>query len=232
MINGQRVLGVIPARGGSKGVPGKNIRHVNGKPLIAWTILQAQRSVFLDRLIVSTDDPEILSVSREFNCEAPFIRKQELAQDNSKTIDVILDAIEKIPGYDLVVVLQPTSPLRVTQDIDGAISECALLNAPSCVSVCKAQESPFLMFDLNVDKLLKPYFPDDIFKRRQDLPDAYLLNGAIYIADIKWLQLNNSFITNETVGYEMPADRSIDIDTELDFLNLNMQWKAHNVSLP
>ena len=220
MINGNRVLGVIPARGGSKGVPGKNIRHVGGKPLIAWTIEAGQASKIIDRVVLSSDDLEIISVAQKHNCDVPFVREPQLAEDTTPTIDVVLDALNRYPAYEWVVLLQPTSPLRTSQDIDQAIERCVALKAPSCVSVCLAQESPYWMFTLKQDAHLTALLPNQAVTRRQDLPPVYSLNGAIYVAKSEWLKCERKFLTSETVAYEMPVERSLDIDTESDFLKL------------
>lgn len=220
MINGMHLLGVIPARGGSKGVPGKNIRPVGGKPLIAWTIEAAKSSKFLDRIVLSSDDQEIIAAAQKYNCDVPFVRESQLAGDTTPTIDVVLDALNRCPGYEWVVLLQPTSPLRTAQDIDQAIERCMTQNASSCVSVCLAQESPYWMYTLDQDNYLAPLLPNASVTRRQDLPPVYSLNGAIYLAKSEWLMRERKFLTSETVAYEMPVERSLDIDTESDLLQL------------
>ena len=220
MINGKRMLGVIPARGGSKGVPGKNIRLVAGKPLIAWTIEAAQSSKSLDHVVLTSDDREIIDVAKKYNCNAPFVRDSHLAIDTTPTVDVVLDALDRCPGYEWVVLLQPTSPLRTAQDIDQAVEQCIAFNAPSCVSICLAKESPYWMFTLNQDQNLAPLLPNAAVTRRQDLPPVYSLNGAIYVAKSEWLRQERTFLTPDTVAYEMPVERSLDIDTETDFLQL------------
>lgn len=227
MINGMRLLGVIPARGGSKGVPGKNIRLAGGKPLIAWTIEAAQSSKFLDRVVLSSDDQAIIAEAHKFNCDVPFIRAANLADDESRTIDVVIDVIERCPGYEWVVLLQPTSPLRTAQDIDNAIERCIELNAPSCASVCLAQESPYWMFTVDQDNHLNPLISNSGMTRRQDLPPAYSLNGAIYVAKSEWLLRERMFVSSDTIAYEMPQERSLDIDTEYDFLQLNQSLLRH-----
>jgi len=201
-------------------VPGKNIRLVGGKPLIAWTIEAAKSSKFLDHVVLTSDDPEILAAAQNYNCDAPFVRDSHLAGDTTPTIDVVLDALDRCPGYEWVVLLQPTSPLRTTQDIDQAVEHCIAYNAPSCVSVCSAQESPYWMFTLNQDKNLTPLLPNAAVTRRQDLPSVYTLNGAIYVAMTEWLRQQRTFLTPDTVAYVMPVERSLDIDTESDFLQL------------
>jgi len=215
MINGQKVLGLITARGGSKGVPGKNIQLAGGKPLIAWTIEAAQDSVYLDRLIISSDDDAIIEVAENYGCEVPFKREAYLAADDTPSIDVVLDALGRCPGYDWVVLLQPTSPLRTSDDIDGALNKCIELDAPACVSVCEAEQSPFWMY-FQKNARLHPVIEMSPVFRRQDLPKVYALNGAIYVSQTSWLIKHHSLITTNTVAYEMPSNRSLDIDTQSD----------------
>jgi CMP-N,N'-diacetyllegionaminic acid synthase len=220
VIDAERVLAVIPARGGSKGVPGKNIRKVGGKPLIAWTIEAAQAARHVDRTILSSDDAAIIREARQFGCEVPFVREARLADDKTPTMEVVLDAIERCPGFAWVVLLQPTSPLRTGRDIDQAIELCIERKAPSCVSVSLARESPYWMYSLGSDGRLNPLLPQRMPTRRQELPAVYALNGAIYLARSDWLQREKRFVAEETVAYEMPLARSLDIDTESDFVQL------------
>lgn len=201
-------------------MPGKNIRPAGGKPLIAWTIEAAQSSQFIDRVVLTSDDREIIAVAQAFDCDVPFVRESHLAGDATPTIDVVLDVLQRCPGYEWVVLLQPTSPLRTAQDIDQAIGRCIAFNAPSCVSVCLAQESPYWMFTLNQDSHMAPLLPNAAVTRRQDLPPVYSLNGAIYVVRSEWLKRERKFLTTETVAYEMPVERSLDIDTEADFIQL------------
>ncbi len=222
MINGEKILAIIPARGGSKGVPGKNIRLLNGKPVIAWTIEAAHNANYLDRVIVSSDCEAIIHTAQTYGCETPFVRDAQLAQDHTPMMDVIFDAIHRCPGYEWTVLLQATSPLRQADDIDNAIRCCIEHNAHSCVSVCKAQENPHWMYTLSPDNKMQPLMKENTSTRRQDLPDFYSLNGAIYIARTDWLFHNRNFLSPETIAYVMPPDRSVDIDTESDFLYLQM----------
>ena len=215
MINGQKVLGLITARGGSKGVPGKNIRVVGGKPLIAWTIEAAQASKYLDRLILSSDDDAIIEVAKTYGCELPFKRQAYLATDDTPSIEVVLDALGRCPGYDWVVLLQPTSPLRTADDIDRALEKCIELDAPACVSVCEAEQSPYWMF-FQKDSRLHRVIETTPVNQRQDLPKVYILIGAVYVSQTSWLSQHQTFITADTVAYEMPSDRSLDIDTQSD----------------
>ena len=222
MIGGKTVLAIIPARGGSKGVPRKNIRLVAGKPLIAWTIESAQESCFIDRLIVSTDDLEIASISQKWNCEVPFLRPAVLARDETPGIAPVLHALETLSErYDIVVLLQPTSPLRSIEDIDGCIIHLMERQAKSCVSVVEPDKSPYWMFRLGLDEHLYPLL-EETYARRQELPKVYALNGAVYVAECDWLIQSGSFLSSDTVGYIMPKERSLDIDTEQDIKLFNL----------
>lgn len=220
MIAHSNVLGVIPARGGSKGVSRKNVREVGGRPLIAWTIEAARGSRYLDRVILTSDDAEIITVAQANGCDVPFVRAAELADDCTPTIDVVLDALDRCPGYEWVVLLQPTSPLRSTADIDAAIILCLNSGAPACVSVCPVQESPYWMYTIGMGGVMSPLLAGVAGTRRQDLPPVYNLNGAVYVARSGWLRSHGSFIHPDTVAYEMPIERSLDIDTENDLHQL------------
>lgn len=219
MIENKTVLAIIPARGGSKGVPRKNIRDLAGKPLIAWTIEEAKKSKYIDRLILSSEDDEIISVAKQYGCEVPFKRPAYLAADDTPGIEPILHAVNNLPDYDFVLLLQPTSPLRVVEDIDGCIEYLFQNEAPACVSVTEPEKSPFWMYTINQKGLMKPLIQQEsLVGRRQDLPLVYALNGAVYVAESDWLKENKSFLTEETIAFIMPKQRSFDIDTEMDFL--------------
>lgn len=219
MYNGKTVLGIIPARGKSKGVPRKNMKRLGGKPLIAWTIEESKKSRYLDRFILSSEDEEIMLFARYLGCDVPFVRPVELAQDDTPGIEPVLHALETLPErYDYVVLLQPTSPLRTKEDIDRCIELCVKQNASSCVSVTESDKSPYWMYVLNeIGKITPLLETEKRYNRRQDLPKVYTVNGAVYIAEVGWLLSNRSFMSNETHGYIMPRERSVDIDTELDF---------------
>ncbi len=222
MIGGQTVLAVIPARGGSKGVPGKNIREVGGKPLIAWSIEAARGSRFVDRLILSSDDDSIIRVAQAHGCEVPFVREGRLAEDETTSIEVVLDVLNRCPGFEWLLLLQPTSPLRTAEDIDRAVECLQQCDASTCVSVCRVTESPYWMFTLCADNQLRSLLPETQITRRQDLPLVYIPNGAMYLARTEWLKQHRKFISHDTVAYEMPVERSVDLDTELDFQQLNI----------
>lgn len=224
MYKGKTILGLIPARGGSKGLPRKNIKPLLGKPLIFWTIEQALASKYLDRLIVNTDDIEIAEISKKYGAEVPFIRPKELAEDNAKGIDVVLHAIDwfmkndKLKQFDLLMLLQPTSPLRTTEDIDKAIEYLFLREAKAIVSVCEVDHHPLWSNTLLEDGCMKNFIRREVMnKNRQELPVFYRLNGAIYLAYCNYIKERKSFFGKETFAYIMPKERSIDIDNEIDF---------------
>ncbi|MGX4803496.1 acylneuraminate cytidylyltransferase family protein [Bradyrhizobium guangdongense] len=232
MIEHRRVLGLIPARGGSKGLPGKNILTVGGRPLLQWSIDAARQSRYIDRLVLSSDDPAIMRIAASAGCEVPFRRDDELASDEASSIDVVVDALNRLPGYDIVVLLQPTSPLRTVADIDGAIEQLVSSRAPACVTICEAETHPYWIFRLDDSRRLARFAepPGDMPLRRQDLPTAWSLNGAVYVAECSWFLKNQTFLSSATVGYPMPADRSLDIDTAEDFERvLRIAENARNV---
>jgi len=224
LYKGKTILGLIPARGGSKGLPRKNIKPVSGKPLIAWTIEQALASKFLDRVVVSTDDKEIAEVSKKYGAEVPFMRPKELATDKSKGIDVVLHTIDWLKENDnrkqcdLLMLLQPTSPLRKSEDIDKAIELLFLKEAKAIVSVCEVGHHPLWANTLPEDGCMKDFIRQEIInKNRQELPVFYRLNGAIYLAYCNYVKQCRSFIGKDTFAYIMPRERSIDIDGKIDF---------------
>ena len=211
------LIGIIPARGGSKGIPRKNLKHFNGKPLIAWTIEVAKKVSLIDRIIVSTDDEEIAAVAQKYGGEIPFIRPEELSQDKTPGIVPILDVLKRVPGYDEVLILQPTSPLRAARDIENIIQIGKSKKARAVVSVTEAEKHPYWSFRLNKSSNLIPWVKGDLNIQRQDLPSAYCLNGALYWGKTDWVIQNETFVTNETLSYIMPRNRSIDLDTIFDW---------------
>ncbi len=226
MINDKTVLAIIPARGGSKGIPHKNIAPLAGKPLIAWTIEEAKKSKYIDRLILSSEDEDIIKVAKQYGCEVPFIRPKELAQDDTPGVDPIRHAIDTLPEkYDYIVLLQPTSPLRNVDDIDGCIEKCVNEGLPFCVSVCEPGKSPYWMVTLDKKGLMHKLLETKAV-RRQDLPTTYAFNGAVYVGETDKFLEENSFITDETAGYIMPPLRSADVDTMLDLKWCEMLMKV------
>lgn len=214
----KKVLGLIVARGGSKTLPRKNLLFAGGKPLIAWTILAALESKIFDEVIVSSDDDEIMETAKEWGCTVPFRRPDELASDTASSIDVVFHAIDNLPEFEHVALLQPTSPLRSASDIKSSFLLLKSTGAPSCVSVCEVDQTPYWMFQIDKRKRLR-----SLYKKfptatcRQNLPPSYFLNGAIYIAKVDWLKQTKTFLTPETVAFIMEKKHSIDIDTREDF---------------
>jgi N-acylneuraminate cytidylyltransferase/CMP-N,N'-diacetyllegionaminic acid synthase len=216
------ILYIIPARGGSKGLPGKNIRLLGNKPLIAYSIEAAVNSIFKGTVIVSTDDEEIASVGKKYGATVPFIRPNELATDAASTMDVVFHAInfykQQHVFFDLIVVLQPTSPLRTSTDIDQAISLMKEKNVAAVVSVCESEHHPLWTNILPADGSMKNFIREEVKgKNRQQLPVNFRLNGALYISKSEALEIYKGFIHEKTIAYIMPTDRSVDIDHEIDF---------------
>lgn len=212
-----KIFALIPARGGSKGIPRKNIKSIAGKPLIGWTIEAALRSQLLDEVIVSTEDEEIAAVARQWGAQVPFLRPAELAQDDTPGMAPVLHALEQLPEFDAVLLLQPTSPLRTTQDIDACISLAHTLQASAAVSVCEPEKHPYWMYRLSDDQRLRTLIDAPNVSCRQDLPPVYGLNGALYYACADWLKQHRTFVTDETVAYLMSRERSVDLDTLFDW---------------
>lgn len=218
MISGRKVLALLTARGGSKGLPGKNIRPAGGKPLLAWSIEAAQRAASVDRTVLSSEDARIIEVARAHGCEVPFVRPTELATDAASSMDVVRHALGQLPGYDVVVLLQPTSPLRTAVDIDAACELLERSGAPACVAVCPVEQSPYWMYIANAEGRLQPLLDTPHrTQQRQCQPEVVIPNGALYVASVPWLLASGSFMTTETVAYRMPRERSLDIDTTEDF---------------
>ncbi len=198
---------------------------VRGKPLIAYTIEEAKKCSFIDRMILSSEDDEIIQTAKNWGCEAPFVRPNKFAQDDTPMMDTIFHAIESLPEkYDYVLLLQPTSPLRKSDDIKNAIQLCIDYNAPACVSVAVADKSPYWMVKINGLGRLKPLINHNFSSeyRRQDLPIIYQVNGAIYFGKTTWLLETKTFFTEQTLAYIMNKERSLDIDTEFDLKILNI----------
>jgi len=236
MTQKNEVLGLITARGGSKGLPRKNILYLAGRPLIAWTIEAALQSGSLSRVILSTDDTEIAEVGRQWGAEVPFFRPVELASDNSLSIDSVLHAVQWLadnenyqPEY--VMLLQPTSPLRSPKDIQKAIQIRQDKQADSVVSVTFVHQHPDWMKAISPEGYLVGISaPEQPSARRQDLPPVYALNGAIYLIKREALLAQKSFVVERTLAYLMPPERSLDIDTLWEFrlAELIMQENLHH----
>lgn len=220
MYKGKKILGLIPARGGSKGIPSKNIIEIYGKPLIQYSIECAKGSKYLDRTIISTDDTKIKDVAVKCGGDVPFMRPPELALDTSKTIDAVVHAInwlkEHGEEYDYLVLLQNTVPLRKPWHIDEAIEKLFASNEKSLVSVTEVDENPVLMRTINADGTVHNLLNVNSTMRRQDFPKFYRVDGAIYIQKLdKDFGLNTS-LNDGRLSYIIEERYSVDIDTYLD----------------
>lgn len=217
------VVGLITARGGSKGIPRKNVKLLAGKPLIAWTIEAALKSGKLSRIIVSTDDDEIIQVAQAWGAETPFVRPTEVSQDNSPHILAVEHAIHWLEEHEhtrpeYILLLQPTSPLRMAEDINAAIEIAAGNQAEAVVSISETKHHPYLTKHILPNGLLADFVSTDLsYLRRQDLPPAYAINGAIYLNRSDSLLNARTFLPPNTYGYVMPLERSLDIDSPWDF---------------
>lgn len=218
-----RVLGVIPARGGSKGIPRKNIRLLGGKPLIAWTIEAAQQSRLLTRVILSTEDEEIAAVGRQWGVEVPFLRPAELAQDDTPTLPVVEHALRECEKdgvrYDAVCLLQPTAPLRKPAWIDGCIRMLEERGADAVVTVCRIPEEHHPWWSLMKDAAGWMQFSSGrtVPPRRQDLPPAYHREGSVYVTRREVLVEAGSLYGNRLAGWEVSQEETVNLDTEEDW---------------
>ncbi len=224
MFEGKKILAIIPARGGSKRLPGKNLLALDNKPLIAWTIEAALGSQYIDEVIVSTDDLAITEVAREYGAHVPFVRPAELAKDEARSIDVVLHALDFMAQhdrhFDYVVLLQPTSPLRDSGDIDKGIAYMFDRGADSVIGVCEVDHNPIWSNTLSEDRNMETFLPDQYNNARtQDLPVYYRINGAFYMIKTDIVTESSSFFVKKNIyAYVMSQEHSVDIDTELDFI--------------
>ena len=220
MYKNKKILAVIPARGGSKGIPSKNIIEVGGKPLIQYTIDCAKNSKYIDRAIISTDSEEIKKVSIECGGDVPFMRPKELALDTSKTIDCIVHAVDSLKKigetYDYVMIIQNTVPLRKYWHVDESIEKLINSEERSLVSVTEVEQHPILMRTINEDGTVKNLLPMSSTMRRQDFPKFYKVDGAIAIQKIDEDFNLNTSINDGKLAYIMDAKYSTDIDSYID----------------
>ena len=224
MINNKKVLAFIPARAGSKGIKNKNIIDLAGKPLISYTINAAKKSKYIDKVIVSTDGEKIADVAKKYGADVPFFRPKELAEDTSNVITAIIYTIKELKKigeeYDILVLLQPTSPFRSEQHIDEALEMLINNNLPSLLSVCETDKNPTLIRTLDKDKMIKPIIESDI-SLRQQMDKYYILNGAIYINYVKDIK-ENRYLKDNEYGYIMDKYHSLDIDEPIDLEIANL----------
>ncbi len=216
MIDGKRVLGLVPARAGSQGLPGKNLRALAGRPMIGWTLLAGQASTIIDRLVVTTDDKAVIALAGDMGVET-LRRPAELASASASVMDAIAHALTAIDeDWDYVVLLQPTSPLRTTADIDGAVALCHSRNAPSVIGVSPMPKPPGFYGSLGADGLWKRNDPHT--------DESVIINGAIYVGRPDILSRDRSFQSDGTLTWSMPPERGWDVDTLFDFVVCEALW--------
>jgi len=230
MIGQYRVTALIPARGGSKRLPRKNVKLLGHKPLIAWSIKPAITSKYIDRVVVSTDDEEIKQVSEQYGAEVPFLRPEHLSNDHASSFDVIKHAIGFLKldqPNELIVLLQPTSPLRLVSELNTALESFIAKNAKGVVSVSETEHSPMWSNTLPENGCMSDFIrPEVLGKRSQDLPKFFRLNGSIYIYEtLALLEKGSVFFDENVYGFETSLETSVDIDTALDFLTAEMLIK-------
>ena len=227
MINNKRILAVIPARGGSKRLPRKNVLNLNGKPLVAWSIKAGLNSKYIDKVVVTSDDAEILSIAKYYGVLL-INRPAELSNDTATTFDAIKHTIENLEKYDHVILLQATSPLRNEKHIDEAIELLENKNASAVVSVCEMDHSPLWSNILDDSLSMKSFSRSGVLnKRSQDLEKYYRLNGAIYICKVeKLLEERGFFLKDNIFDFKMDRENSIDIDEEIDFQIAKLKMRS------
>lgn len=229
-----KVLAIIPARSGSKGLPHKNIKKLDGKPLIAYTIEAAKKSNLFKDIFVSTDSEEYAEISKSFGAIVPFLRDKNLSEDNSKISDVIINDLEKLKKlgkeYDYFMLLQPTSPLRTEEDILESYNFLKIKNGNSVIAVCEAEHSPLWMNTLDKNLSLDNFL-ESTNKNRQELEQYYRINGAIYLTNVEYFKKFKNFYKEKSYAYVMDREKSIDIDTKLDFIVAEAILKYKNKNI-
>lgn len=225
MLKNKKILAMIPARSGSKRLPGKNIKKLLGKPLIAWTIEQAKKSKYIDKLIVSTDYEKIAEISKKYGAEVPFLRPKELARDDSPSIDAIFHAIHWFEArgeyYDILIVLEPTSPLRKDDDIDKAIKLFfeSFEKADSLVSVGEVHlENPYITKKIKAGFLRPVIKTDKIFYQSRQLPKVYFPYGVIYLSKVDALKKYKTVYQEKIIPYFIERWQNYEIDDIYDFM--------------
>lgn len=222
MYKNKRFLAIIPARSGSKGLKDKNIKELNGKPMIAYSIEAAIESDIFDDIVVSTDSQKYANIAVEYGARVPFLRPDYLSTDEATSKDVMIHTLDKLKElgseYDYFMILQPTSPLRKSEDIVESVTLLFKKDAKSIVSVCEAEHSPLYMNTLDESLSIHGFLGRDIKTRRQELPKYYRLNGAIYLCEVEYYLNYQDLYNEKSYAYIMDKKRSIDIDDETDFI--------------
>ena len=224
MIGDKRVLVIVPARRGSKGLPLKNIRPLAGKPLLAWPIVAGRGSKYVDEVIVSTDDREFADIAAAHGANVPFLRPAELASDTAPSIDFILHAVETLAAsgdvYDLIVLLEPTSPLTESSDVDAALEKLVASDVDALVGVtAMIVNHPAYAVTMDGSGAIAPWGADsfDAMPRRQDLEPVFVLDGSLYISTVDALRTQRGFCHSRTIGFETARHKAFEVDDLVDF---------------
>jgi CMP-N,N'-diacetyllegionaminic acid synthase len=232
VFNNKTFLAIIPARSGSKGLPGKNVKEICGKPLISWSIKAGLTSKYIDEVVVSTDCPQTKVLAEECGALVPFLRPDNLSSDTATSFDVIKHSIdfynEKLGRtFDYIVLLEPTSPLRQASDIDDSIELLMESDAESIVGICKTEcQNPVFLVHKNEENIVSGYLNQDIkVLRRQDIEDVFFLEGTIYISEVNNYMKNKTFYHQGTIGYEVDKYKSLEIDDIDDFIMVEALMK-------
>ncbi len=230
-------IAIIPARSGSKGLKDKNIKKLNGKPLMAYSIEAAKESKLYDCIHVSTDSKQYADIAVQYGAEVPFLRTKETASDTASTWDAIKFVLEEYrkqgKNFDVLTVLQPTSPLRTAKDIQKAYEIFIRKEADSVVGMCEMEHSPLWSNVLPEDGCLNGFLKEEVNRPRQKLSGYYRINGAIYIVDVNFLLKNGNLYGEHGYAYIMPKECSVDIDEEIDFAKAEflMEWRDKNAGI-
>ena len=217
-MNKKKIIAIIPARSASKGLKNKNIKLFNRKPLIQWTIEAAQKSKYIDKIVVSSDSLRIIKLSQKLKIDETQIRPKSISKDTTPMYKVVDYALSKNKEFTHFILLQPTSPLRSFKYINKLIEYAFQSDATSVVSISEVNDHPQLMYKLDANKKIKKFFKSKKIYNRQDFEKIYRINGSIYFSSIKEYEKNKDFVNDHTRGFIMPYYRSIDIDTINDFL--------------
>ncbi|WP_250278541.1 acylneuraminate cytidylyltransferase family protein [[Clostridium] colinum] len=234
MIDNKKVLAFIPARAGSKGIKNKNIIDLAGNPLISYTINAAKKSNYVDKILVSTDGEDIAKISKQYGAEVPFFRPKNLAEDNSNVITSIVYTLKRLKDvgetYDIIILLQPTSPFRTHQHIDEALEMLINNNLPSILSITETDKNPTLIRSISNDNKITPLIESDI-SLRQEMEKYYILNGAIYINYTNDIN-NDRYLKDNKYGYIMDKYHSLDIDNPIDLEIAKFYIENKVINLP
>lgn len=221
MYKEKKIIAMIPARAGSKGIKDKNIRDLCGKPLIAYSIEVARQCDYIDEVFVSTDSPRIKEIAEKYGASVPFFRSEELASDEAKIIDAMLFSLEKLKArnctYDYVMLLQPTQPIRSVKLLKSIVEKMIDEDLESLVTICPVEECPILMRTMDAEGKLSSVLSMSSTVRRQDFPEFYKVNGSVYMNKINASFNEETSLNDNQYGYVMSRRESIDIDTLEDF---------------